>query len=58
MASYDAEVPKLRAISQDNSASIQKLNEELRKLKAGIQREASRKAGSPAVKSDTHEPKT
>ena len=33
----------MRAISQDNSASIQMLNEELRHLKEGTEREESNK---------------
>jgi len=43
MASHDAKRGKLRAISQDNTAGVQKLNEELRKLKQCIDREHSNK---------------
>ena len=47
MASHDTELRRLRAISQDNSANIQKLNEELRKLKARIDREQATKSSRP-----------
>jgi hypothetical protein len=47
MASHDTELRKPRAISQDNSARIQKLNEEFRKLKERIDREQASKANEP-----------
>ena len=39
MASHDTELRTLRATSQENTVNIQKLNEELRKLKGHIDRE-------------------
>ena len=39
----DTDFRRLRATSQDNTVKIQKLNEELRKLKERIERETSAK---------------
>jgi TolA-binding protein len=41
MASHDTDLRKLRAASQENTARIQKLNEELSKLKGRIARRDS-----------------
>jgi hypothetical protein len=41
MASHDTELRKLRAVSQENTVKIQKLNDELRKLKDRIARRDS-----------------
>jgi len=42
MASHDTKRGNSRAISQDNTVRIKKLNQELRKLKEHIQRKASK----------------
>ena len=55
---HDTDFRRLRAISQDNSARIQKLNEELRKLKERIEREASKKIGTKRADSDTRNTKS
>jgi hypothetical protein len=39
MASHDTEIRKLRALAQDNSVSIQKLHEEVRRLKDRLELE-------------------
>lgn len=49
---HDTDFRRLRAISQDNSARIQKLNEELRKLKERIAREGSKKTGDKRTESN------
>jgi hypothetical protein len=46
MACYDAESRTLRATSQENTVNIQKLNEELRKLKDQIDRQRSNTSGT------------
>jgi hypothetical protein len=43
MARHDPRPGSLRALSQDNTAGVQKLNEELRKLKEGSHHEAFQK---------------
>ena len=58
MASHDTERRTRRAISQDNSASIQKLNQELRKLKEGAEREGLNKDGPKPSETNTRKPKT
>ena len=50
---HDTEFRRLRAISQDNTAHIQKLNEELRKLRERIERELSKKTGAKPTQSTT-----
>jgi hypothetical protein len=46
MASHDTEIRKLRAVAQDNSVSIQKFHEEVRKLKNRLELESLKTAGS------------
>jgi hypothetical protein len=46
MASHDTEIRKLRAVEQDNSVSIQKLHEEVRRLKDGLGLERLKTPGS------------
>jgi uncharacterized protein Yka (UPF0111/DUF47 family) len=43
MASHDTEIRRLRAASQESTVQVQKLNEELRKLKESIDREQATK---------------
>ena len=43
---HDTELRKLRTTSQENSVKIQKLNEELRKLMAQIDRQLSKSRGT------------
>jgi hypothetical protein len=54
---HDTDFRRLRATSQDTSAQIQKLNEELRKLKERIEREASKKTGTKRTEGNTRKPK-
>ena len=56
MASYDTESRTLRATSQENTVNIQKLNEELRKLKHQIDRQRSNTNGTKLDESS--KPKT
>ena len=56
MASHDTGRRKMRAISQDNSASIQMLNAELRNLKEG--REESNKNRPKRTVGDTRKRKS
>ena len=58
MASHDTEHRTRRSLSQDNSARIQNLNKELRKLKEGTRREELNKAGSKSDDGDTPDLKT
>ena len=58
MASHDTGRRKMRAISQDNSASIQKLNEELRNLKGHREREGLNKKGPRRGAENTRKPKS
>lgn len=44
MARHDTKPGTLRARSQDNTTGVQKLNEELRKLREGTGRETSEKS--------------
>jgi hypothetical protein len=46
MARYDTKRGEPRAISQDNTAAVPKLNEELRKLKEDTDHEASQKTAT------------
>jgi len=46
MASHDTEIRKLRAAAQDNNVSIQKLHEEVRRLKDRLELERLKTAGS------------
>jgi hypothetical protein len=46
MASHDTEIRKLRALTQDNSVSIQKLHEEVRRLKDRLELERLKTARS------------
>ena len=55
---HDTDFRRLRAISQDNSARIQKLNEELRKLKECVDHEASKKTGTKRTQSTKPNTKT
>jgi len=57
MASHDTGRRKMRAISQDNSASIQMLNKELRNLKEGTEREESNKNLPKRSDGNTRKPK-
>ena len=45
MASHDTEIRKLRALAQDNSVNIQKLHEEVRKLKDRLELERLKTTG-------------
>jgi len=58
MASHDTEFRTRRAASQDESAQMQKLNEELRKLKERIERETSKKSGTKGTESNMGNPKS
>ena len=46
MASHDTEIRKLRALAQDNSVSIQKLHDEIRRLKDRMELERLKNARS------------
>jgi hypothetical protein len=64
MASHDTEIRKLRALAQDNSVTIQKLHEEVRKLKNRLDLERLKTGGSSpsqprnSQKSDPEKPGT
>jgi len=58
MASHDTEFRTRRAASQDESAQMQKLNEELRKLKECVDHEASKKTGTKRTQSTKPNTKT
>ena len=45
MASHDTEIRKLRAAAQDNNVTIQKLHEEVRRLKDRLELERLKTAG-------------
>jgi hypothetical protein len=55
---HDTDFRRLRAASQDNTAHIQKLNEELRKLRERIERELSKNTGAEPPESNTRKTKT
>jgi hypothetical protein len=46
MASHDTEIRKLRAAAQDNNVRIQKLHEEVRRLKDRLELERLKTGGS------------
>jgi len=50
MASHDTEIRKLRALAQDNSVTIQKLHEEVRRLKNRLELQRLRTGGSSSSK--------
>jgi hypothetical protein len=55
---HDTDFRRLRAISQDNTAHIQKLNEELRKLRERIERELTKKTSAKSAESTTRKTKS
>jgi hypothetical protein len=58
MARHDTKRGTQRAISQDNTTGVQKLNEELRKLKEDTDREALDKTATKRTAGNTRKPKS
>ena len=58
MASHDSHPRKPRAISQDNSARIDKLHKELRKLNAGAKLRGLTKSGLKRSEGNTGKAKS